>query len=1352
MTLITIREHSGSTDDSNATVCFDQGTPYPIKIHDPFSKGKEAQLEWYFEQHMRFPFVKQAEAQSAVHNVQVYGEELFQQVFAHPEALATYQSLVSDGPAGLEIAVEGSAHFHMLHWEALKDPQQARAFALDHPLVRRQGAPPVMRAGLRPSPTFNVLVVTARPFGGRETGFRTIARPLLQEVQQSGVPVQIDMVRPGSYRALVEHLQETAAWSGDGYYHAVHLDIHGAIVSFDQLQIGLQTSQYVAGSRYYREGYEGTKAFFFLEGNCDGQSDPVEAAELAELFAKHHLPIVVLNACQSSKQSSASEADLGSRLMEAGVPLVLAMGYSLSVSAAQHLFRVLYEQMCQGEAFSVAVQRARHALWQHKQRRGYFQQTVALDDWLLPVVYQNQEQRLDKLALTPDEQAILDERYQHTFPFPQPRYGFVGREFDTLELEKRLLWRHNVVLVQGMGGVGKTTLLHSAGAWWQMTGLVEQVFYFSFADRAWTYEQMMDVMAQQLFQTSATPSHDNYYERVFQPMSLAARHAMLTRRLRSQRHLLIIDSLEMVTGSHLAMQPMIPASQQGMLRYFLQSLEGGQTFVLLGSRGDGEWLTSSSTQHNGEPARPMGEDEHALPIDAGLSQYAVYALGGLDTEATSVLVDNILEQHQAAHYQDKSFRDELRNVLSLLNGSPLALEVLVAQLAHCSPEALVGQLWGAQQRSSHGRSYPYHCASEDIDTVSKHVLHAVEYAASVTSPELRGLLLCFAPFTSVIKQDVLESYINVLRQEPALHNIPFERWRLVLRELIYVELLALHAEEEDYLCVCPTLTYLLGLRWQQVCQQSAPVGTEEHPDERDSTAATCQAINRAFLTLYQEFGGKIAGRIHAPDEVERERGHMLVELEYQNMVTALNLALQSKVSIQDLYFAISSYLDASDDQHGVRELCESVLRQLDTYPPEALKGPIGAEFVGILDDIAKRQFAAKEYTRAETSYVRMLELIDGLEHINRSQPSKMTASAYYQLGFVAHEQGLRLQAEEYYDQALQIFADLGDLHEQARMHYHLGLLAQEGQRWEVAEERYQQAVRLFTELSNRSEQARALYHLGWVLREQRKWEPAEEAYQQALKLFVKASDAQSQADIYSQLGVVARAGRQWQKAKDYYQQALQRYQELDNQSNQARMCQQLGMVAQTQRQWEQAESYYQQALRIFFALDDRYAQADIYQNLGKVAQQQKQWEAVESYYQQALQIYGDLNDMYEQAAMYEQLGRVAQKQRLWPQAEFCTSKALQMYGDLNDIHRQANMYSQLGILARAQRQWDQSREHFLHALKLYVTQSDTHSASITLGDLAWQWRESSDDQLPMAIASVLGLPEDDVRERLRKSR
>src|SRR5437868_11784353 len=96
-----------------------------------------------------------------------------------------------------------------------------------------------------------------------------------------------------------------------------------------------------------------------------------------------------------------------------------------------------------------------------------------------------------------------------------------------------------------MGGAGKTALLHHLSSWWRTTGLVERVFYFGYDERAWTRQQIMVEIAQELFDPVA-------YGRDFQPLSLDAQQALLTRRLRAERHLLILDNLESITGANLA--------------------------------------------------------------------------------------------------------------------------------------------------------------------------------------------------------------------------------------------------------------------------------------------------------------------------------------------------------------------------------------------------------------------------------------------------------------------------------------------------------------------------------------------------------------------------------------------------------------------------------------------------------------------------------------------------------------------------------------------------------------------------------------------------------------------------------
>ena len=98
--------------------------------------------------------------------------------------------------------ISGSAAFHRLHWEALRDPDLDAPLAVRLPVTRRVERQP-SKFELPPErPTLNILVVTARPFGRGDVGYRTISRPLLDALRTAGLPVTVDLVRPGTWEAL----------------------------------------------------------------------------------------------------------------------------------------------------------------------------------------------------------------------------------------------------------------------------------------------------------------------------------------------------------------------------------------------------------------------------------------------------------------------------------------------------------------------------------------------------------------------------------------------------------------------------------------------------------------------------------------------------------------------------------------------------------------------------------------------------------------------------------------------------------------------------------------------------------------------------------------------------------------------------------------------------------------------------------------------------------------------------------------------------------------------------------------------------------------------------------------------
>ena len=116
MPLIRIQERPSGPDGSNAIVGFNNGPEYSINISDPFKDKQEQELEWYFEEHLEFPFTKKVRAQNAAASIKTYGEELFEQVFGERDIYDEYRDLLKIGLNNLQIEIAGSPGFHALHW------------------------------------------------------------------------------------------------------------------------------------------------------------------------------------------------------------------------------------------------------------------------------------------------------------------------------------------------------------------------------------------------------------------------------------------------------------------------------------------------------------------------------------------------------------------------------------------------------------------------------------------------------------------------------------------------------------------------------------------------------------------------------------------------------------------------------------------------------------------------------------------------------------------------------------------------------------------------------------------------------------------------------------------------------------------------------------------------------------------------------------------------------------------------------------------------------------------------------------------------------------------------------------
>nr|MBA2285539.1 tetratricopeptide repeat protein [Ktedonobacteraceae bacterium] len=598
----------------------------------------------------------------------------------------------------------------------------------------------------------------------------------------------------------------------------------------------------------------------------------------------------------------------------------------------------------------------------------------------------------------------------------------------------------------------------------------------------------------------------------------------------------ILDNLESITGSQLAIQHTLPPEEQAALRDFLAKLAKGNTLVLLGSRSGEDWLAKGTFEEN------------------------VYDLRGLDEQAASMLVNRILERYEVTQYREGQHVESLQKLIKVLDGYPLALEVVLANLRHQTPERILEALQAGDVRVD----IVLNDEQKDLfEQKTKSILRCIEYSFSNLSPEAQQLLLCLAPFTSVVWLERIDKYTERLREQPVLKDLPFQNWLNVLIEAQNWGLLRAH-ETVGFLKLQPIFPYFLRSRLNE-------------PARREMR----EAIETAFRQHYDELGALFCQLFSSTEPQRQVRGQVLVGLEYENVSTALKLALEARVAVENLYLALSRYLTSIQDVQRGFELGVSVLQSIETYPPAILEGSLGWEIAEIIGDVATKYFELKNYAGAKIVYQRLLEQVGQIEQIDKSRSNTLKAGTYHQLGRVAEEQQEWKEAEQHYQQAIEVFRENNDGYSQGDLYYQLGTVAQKQKHWQEADKYYQQALQIYGEYHDRRSQGYIYHQLGMLAGAQGNWKIAMVYYQKALQIKGEYHDWHSQASTYNQLGILCRQQRWWKEAEDYYQKALQIYIGYNDRFNQARIYNQLGNVAGEQKDWEEATNYWLKALENF---------------------------------------------------------------------------------------------------------------------------------------------------------------------------
>ena len=531
-------------------------------------------IQWYLEESLLCPwgeFRKRAERIEEM--MKDLGARLFNAIFGHADT-ATVYAPVSGELAKTKVVIHASDPAGIaIPWELMRNPglSYGGLAHLAHSFVRSQ---PDLRNPMASSPsgdTLNILMVICRPGGpDGDVGFQSVARQLLEVFRGHRDRINLDVLRPPTFEQLARVLSERP-----NHYHVLHFDGHGAYPN-------------ARGSSRLFLGKEGQQGRLLFENEKDGHRE-VTGRELGEVLARAGVPIVLLNACQSGMTHPESTfPSIGNQLLQAGARGVVAMAYSVYVHTAARFMRRLYECLVSGEELSRSVQMAREELHTSPGRQSP-RGELPLQDWMVPVLFESAPVR----ALSPRNGPVITlgniENRQATAgaeidcPAP-PDFGFVGRDNVILQLERGFR-KSNIVLLEGMAGVGKTETAVGFARWLGETGGLEgPAFFFSFT-RHLPLAQVLDkvgiafndLLKQQLRMEWHLLEADN-------------RRQVALSILTQVPCLLIWDNFEPVAGFPTGTPSVWTGEEQEELRRFLSDLRGSATRVLITSRRDEGWL------------------------------------------------------------------------------------------------------------------------------------------------------------------------------------------------------------------------------------------------------------------------------------------------------------------------------------------------------------------------------------------------------------------------------------------------------------------------------------------------------------------------------------------------------------------------------------------------------------------------------------------------------------------------------------------------------------------------------------------------------------------------------------------
>lgn len=1053
------------TPDYKASDPVRVSSPYSAKVEGRPDSNLMEELRWYLEDFLSYPFSPETDhADRVLKALKTWGEKAFETLFSNLSSGTLFHAATAEDYSQLAIQIASDDPAILSWpWEALRDPRLG-VIAHSCQVERRLGKlldPPPLSKDL-PQDQINILLVVARPYGDQDVRYRSIARPLVELIEKHNLPAHVDLLRPPTLAQLREHLEKYK-----GHYHILHFDGHGAY--------GRRDNASGVGPVVERSRYAAPEGQLVFE-NEQGEPDLISAAQLNDLLRDYAVPTVVLNACQSGMLDLDSEnayASVAATLLRAGMRSVVAMSYSLYVSGALEFLPAFYRALFEKGNMAEAVRAGRRQMRAQNKRIG---DRVELDDWILPVLYQQAPLDLSFAAQAehkPHESHLPEESQREKNP-----YGFIGRDGPLLALERAMYRPPPSILIQGLGGVGKTTLARGFLQWLDSTnGLGKGAFWFDFREIR-SAEYVFNHIGEAIFggQFSAAP--------------IDQKVSTLAKALLGDRFIIVWDNFESASGIEASSRMAnLTKEDRGLLARFLDRLRTGKSKVIITSRSEEDWL--------------------------GPQRRWRLVLTGLDGEERWEYCEVILRDLGLTVDRGDP---ELGKLMKSLAGHPLAMRVILPQLERFSAsqvaEALRSNLASLKVKSD--------------DPAQEQLFSALQFVEQALPDGLRPLLVPFSLYENYLDLGLVDQMTKEMPGDISLSEIDRLAQDLanagLLRSFVG-SIYEMHPALTGFLRSCLAQDGSLWVKpFVHVMARLADnFGEREIHEQRGvfhvhntnfysalgyadrlklnpEAPALIQALaawaanNRNFAEaerLYirlAQYSIYAATAFHQLGMIAAEQHDLDVADEWYRKALAISDE-RPDVSTANTYHELGTTAQRRRDFDAAEEWYRKALDIYENLGDETHKA-------STYHQLGNTAYLRDDFENAEQWYRKSLAIEERL----RGEHGAL--SDYYQLGMLARRQGNLVAAERWCLKALSGVQSIRDEFHMAMIYHELALVAQKGNLLETAEDRYRKALTIQEKLGNEHGMAVTSAQLGRLAELRGRLVEAERWFVRALQIFL----------------------------------------------------------------------------------------------------------------------------------------------------------------------------------------------------------------------------------------------------------